>query len=229
MGEQAEEIRSALDDLIKEGFQLLKCSDLDALRGSYQRWYTRSLPVVRQLLPDRVDDFILLYEGTEKVPAIRYKLIGYGYQDTIPAENLQAQACILESAADRLEDRLSNLRGLLQADLFDSEIDAARHLADNGHFRAAGAVAGVVLEGHLRELTEKHQAKPKVIGNRKPTIADYNDALKAAEVFDILTWRGIQRLADIRNLCDHKDEKEPTPDQVADLIDGADKAAKTLA
>jgi hypothetical protein len=224
MSEQVEAIRDALNDLIEEGFRLPNLSGIDALRRDYQKWYTPSLAVVRQLLPDRLSEFTTLYEGDR---AIRDNLMGYAHS-YFPKEKLEMQACILESAAGRLDDILSNLRGVLQADLFDSEIDAARHLADNGHFRAAGAVAGVVLEGHLRELTEKHQAKPKVIGNRKPTIADYNDALKAAEVFDILTWRGIQRLADIRNLCDHKDDKEPTPDQVAELIDGADKAAKTL-
>jgi len=227
MREQGEAVRNALDDLIKEGLQLLESSSLDALRRSYQRWYTRSLALVQHLLPDRVNEFTLLYEGSEKQRGIRDNLTGY--ENYYPLEKLQTQAYILESAAARLDDKLNNLRGLLQADLFDSEIDAARHLNQNGHFRAAGAVAGVVLEGHLRELTEKHQAEPKVTGNRKPTIADYNDALKDAEVFDIPTWRGIQRLADIRNLCDHKGDKEPTQDQVEELIDGTDKAIKTLA
>jgi hypothetical protein len=36
-------------------------------------------------------------------------------------------------------------------------------------------------------------------------------------------------LADIRNACDHNKEKEPTAQQVADLIDGTDKILKTLA
>ena len=220
-----ETVRDALDSLIEEGFQLLQCADLDALRASYQGWYTRSLPIVRQLLPDRVDDFILLYEGTQREPAIRYKLMGGGYSDRVPVEKLQMQVGILASAADRLEDRLSNLRGLLQADLFDSEIDAARHLRENGHLRAGGAVAGVVLEAHLKEIADKHQVRVPV---KNPTLADYNQALKDADIFDIPAWRGIQHLGDIRNVCDHKKDREPTSDEVDELISGTDRVAKTL-
>jgi hypothetical protein len=228
MSERVEATRNALNDLIEKGFGLPDSQGMDALRRDYQSWYTRSLPFVRQLLPDRHEEFTLLYEGRKDENGIRFDLSGY-HLSGWPREKLQMQADILASAADRLEGRLSDLRGLLQADLFDSEIDAARHLADNGHLRAAGAVAGVVLEGHLKELVQKHQNELNLPGNRKPTIADYNDALKKSDVFDIPTWRGIQRLTDIRNLCDHKSDKEPTPDQVAELIDGTDKATKTLA
>ena len=139
------------------------------------------------------------------------------------------QLQILAAGKTRLSDILANIRGLLQSDLFGSELDAARELKRNGYLRAAGAVAGVVLEGHLKELVQKHQVKLKLSKNKKPTIADYNDALKDASVFDIPTWRGIQRLADIRNLCDHKSDREPTADEVAELIEGTDKATKTLA
>ena len=35
-------------------------------------------------------------------------------------------------------------------------------------------------------------------------------------------------LADIRNLCDHNKAKEPTEQQVTDLIDGTHKVLKTV-
>jgi len=223
MAGQADTIRNVLEELAKEGFQLVKSGDPDELGRSYQRWYTRSLPLVRQLLPDRLNDFTLLYEGTKDENGIRDSLLGFG--SGFPRERLQAQACILESAAERLDDKLNNLRGLLQADLFDSEIDAARHLRENGHWRAAGAVAGVVLEAHLKEIADKHQIP---ISTKTPTLAVLNQALKDADILDIPTWRWIQRLGDLRNLCDHKKEREPTPDEVDELIDGADKVTKTL-
>lgn len=31
---------------------------------------------------------------------------------------------------------------------------------------------------------------------------------------DVPTWRSIQYLGDLRNLCDHDKQKEPTPDQL---------------
>jgi hypothetical protein len=125
----------------------------------------------------------------------------------------------------RLDDVLANWSGVLQASLFDSEIDAARHLAQNGHLRVAGAVAGVVLEGHLAEICARNTVK---LTKRDPHISDFNDALKAADIFDIPNWRWIQRLADIRNLCDHKKTRDPTNDEVSELVDGVEKAIKSL-
>jgi len=223
MTSKIEAMRQALDGLIQEGFVLTKRSTIAHLRENYHKWYTRSLPVVRQLLPDRLDEFRLLYDGTRNEYGIRASLLGYAY--VFPKEKLETQVRILESAGARLSDRLSDIKGVLQADLFDSELDVARELRKNGHLRAAGAVAGVVLEGHLKELVEKRQLK---LSKKKPTMSDYYEALRAADVIDLSTWRRLQWLADIRNLCDHKAEREPTADEVAKLIDGTQEITKTL-
>ena len=132
---------------------------------------------------------------------------------------------ILKSVKARFESSLFDIRQLVQADLFDSEIDTAGILAKNGFFRASGAVAGVVLEKRLGQASENHRLK---IAKKAPTIADYNNALKEADVVDIAQWRFIQHLADIRNLCDHDKKTEPTRDQVEDLIAGVRKTIKTL-
>ena len=61
-----------------------------------------------------------------------------------------------------------------------------------------------------------------------PTISDFNDALKDNGTLDTPTWRQIQRLGDIRNLCSHSKEREPTKDEVSELIAGVEKFTKTL-
>ena len=61
-----------------------------------------------------------------------------------------------------------------------------------------------------------------------PPIRDFNDLLKKADVLDLAGWRKIQRLGDIRNLCDHNKHRESTEDDVIDLIDGVDSLSKTL-
>jgi hypothetical protein len=66
------------------------------------------------------------------------------------------------------------------------------------------------------------------IGKKNPTIADFNEALKAGGAIDLPQWRFIQHLADIRNLCDHSRTPEPTADQVADLLAGTKKVTKTV-
>lgn len=66
------------------------------------------------------------------------------------------------------------------------------------------------------------------ITKKDPAVSDLNDPLKAAGVYDVPTWRKIQHLADIRNLCDHKKGREPTESEVAELIAGVSTIVKTI-
>ena len=92
--------------------------------------------------------------------------------------------------------------------------------------RAAGSLAGVVLEAHLQRVATTHNIK---ITKKAPTIADLNDPLKQDGVYETATWRKIGYLADLRNLCSHKKDVEPTAAQVVELIEGVNWAVKTIA
>jgi hypothetical protein len=135
------------------------------------------------------------------------------------------QLKILKAVSGRFESSLFDIRQLVQADLFDSELDAARALVKHGFLRAAGAMAGVVLEKHLGQVTSNHKV---TLRKQHPAISDFNEALKAANILDIPTWRLVQRLADIRNLCDHSKSRDPTVDETGELIDGVAKISKTV-
>ena len=135
------------------------------------------------------------------------------------------QLSLVKSIGERFRSSLFDIRQLAQADLFDSELDAAKELAKNKFTRAAGAVAGVVLERHLKEVCGNHGV---TVRKAKPTISDLNDALKNANAIEIPQWRSIQFLGDLRNLCDHANEPEPTADQVEDLLAGVAKVTKTI-
>jgi len=104
------------------------------------------------------------------------------------------------------------------------EVSVARDLAKVS-LRAAGALVGVVIEGHLQKVATAHALK---LTKQHPTIADLNDPLKAASVIDTPTWRKISFLADIRNLCSHKKDVEPTKEQVEELIQGAEWLTKSV-
>jgi hypothetical protein len=58
---------------------------------------------------------------------------------------------------------------------------------------------------------------------KNPTISDYNEELKKEDIIDLPTWRRIQRLGDIRNLSAHSKEREPTKDEIEDMIRGCEK------
>lgn len=224
--------QGAIDKAVKDSAQF---------RTEYQSWYSECLALLKQILPDRLKDFRELYER----PATRKQVdfLTYVISDAIiglqtnrgggnivdasaAIPKFQVQLAILTSVEARFRSSLFEIRQLVQADLFDSEIDSARHLHKNKFHRAAGAIAGVVLEKHLRQVCDDHKVK---VPKKNPTIGDLNELLKAASVIDIPQWRYITMLGDVRNICDHNKQKEPTEQQVTDLIDGTDKVLKTIA
>jgi hypothetical protein len=135
------------------------------------------------------------------------------------------QLHILEEAlSSRIDSVLADVRGHLLAEIEDSELEAASTLVKVS-LRAAGALAGVVLERHLQRVAVNHKALPS---KKNPTIADLNNPLKDAGVYQIPTWRKIQLMADIRNLCTHQKSFEPTEDQVSEMIAGVNTIIKTV-
>lgn len=98
-------------------------------------------------------------------------------------------------------------------------------MASNGFLRGGGVVAGVVLEKHLAQIAANHDIP---IRKQHPTINDLNEALKNGGVIEVPNWRAIQRLGDLRNLCGHNKGREPTTEDISELIDGVEKFSKTL-
>ncbi len=216
--------------------------DLPSFVEDYQPWYSEAKVLVKQLLPDRLMDFARHYEKPKPRKDITYEnyriedylqrlsvTLGWQKEKIVGPDaaipHFQQQLSILKSVKARFESSLFDIRQLVQADLFDSELDAAKELVKHKFTRAAGALAGVVLERHLKQICDSHGIK---VRKKTPGIADLNDALKDQSVVGIPQWRFIQHLADIRNLCDHSKKSEPTAEQVNDLVDGVMKVTKTL-
>lgn len=231
-----EQVRAEVKALHEEGVKLaqdFQTKKDKQFQYDYQRWYTRALKVVSSLAPDRLSEFRSYYEIDPK-----RKSLGYGtfviqdfLKNVVPSkfhypdfdsrqQTLVAffnQITIFKSVDDRIDSVLADIEGELYAELQDSEIDIAKQLLKVSP-RAAGALMGVVIEGHLQKVADRHLIK---VGKKNPTIADLNDPLKAAGVLDTASWRKISFLADIRNLCSHKKDVEPTKEQVEELIQGA--------
>jgi hypothetical protein len=206
----------------------------------YQSWYTVALKAVGSLAPDRHAEFRSYYEVDPK-----RKSLGYGtyvIQDYLKgvapgsyhlkdfdtrAEVVKCflnQLAILHSLNSRVDSVLSNIEGELYTELQESEVATARQLVKVSP-RAAGALVGVLIEGHLQKVAEVHGLK---ITKKNPTIADLNDPLKSAAIIDTSAWRKISFLADLRNLCSHKKDVEPTKEQVEELIEGANWLSKNV-
>lgn len=202
---------------------------------NYHAWYNESLRLIKQLMPERLEDFIGLYVGGNKRKSI--DITNYTISDSLrgvevtrgvdiviePVDAMELflqQLYIVKSLKACFESSLFNIKELLQADIFDSELDGAKELYKNGFYRAAGALCGVILERHFAEVCVAHSIKIK---NTTPGISEFNDRLKEENVVDNKTYLLIQRLGSIRNLCDHNKKQEPTREDIDDLINGTDK------
>ena len=214
---------------------------LPRFRDKYQHWYSESVVCISQLLPERLEDFTSYYKPLKTRKDIGYAnytvsdylkglTVTQGWEKTklagpeaaIPA--FEQQVNIVKSLKQRFESTLFDIRALVQADLFDNELDAAEELNKRGFLRGAGAVAGVVLEGHLRTVCKQH----KITAPKSAMLGKLNDLLKEKSILDIPTWRFIQHLIDLRNLCDHEMAKEPTKENIEELVQGVRKVTKTV-
>lgn len=237
----SESVRKQLTKMVGKDKVDAALKKLPKINAEYDAWYSEAMAVVRQLLPDRQKDFVSFYEKPKGRKTIQYG--NYVMQDYLQGlrttdwsgetkvdksaaiPQFQQQLAILMAAKSRLTSSLYEIRQIVQADLFDSEVAAARELLKYKFLRAAGAIAGVVLEKHLLQVCVDHSIK---VAKKDPGISDLNDLLKAASTIDVPQWRHISMLADLRNLCAHNKKQEPTVVQVTDLIDGVDKVLKTI-
>ena len=211
---------------------------LPSVLADYQGWYSEALRCIGQLMPERVDDFRAYYQpikprkdinyGTYTIEDYLRSLTLTRFSETIVDISaaipvLGQQLMMVQALERRFESSLFDIRALLQADLFDDELDAADEINKKGFQRGAGAISGVVLEG-LATVCANH----KIAVPKNPTISKLNEALKSADVIDQPTWRFIQHLGDLRNLCDHKKAADPTTEQMEELIAGTRKIMKTI-
>ena len=81
------------------------------------------------------------------------------------------------------------------------------------------------MERHLAQVCKNHGIKFR---KRNLGIANFNEALKKERVIDTSQWLFNQHLGALRNLCAHNKEREPTKEDVFDLISGVRKIIKTL-
>lgn len=236
---RAEEFAKEVRKLLKDDSEKF-INKLPNFTGEYQKWYSEAHAVIKQLIADRLADFVRHYEKPKNRRELSYStyVIEDYLQGTISRRlgevvvsgsaaipHFVQQLAILKSAEGRFESSLFDIKQLVQADLMDSELEASRLLKKNKFYRAAGAMVGVVIEKHLAQICSNHNV---VVGKKHPTINDFNEALKNSSVIEVSQWRFIQHLGDLRNLCDHNKDKEPGDAEIEDLISGTEKIVKTI-
>lgn len=108
---------------------------------------------------------------------------------------------------------LNSYKNLIQAEVFDSELEQASELLGSGYYVASAVIAGTVLETALRDLCDKEN-----IPHGK--LDKMNSDLAKAGVFNKIVQKQITSYAGIRNSAAHGKSSEFTADDVKLMISG---------
>lgn len=103
------------------------------------------------------------------------------------------------------------MRNLVQAELFESELEQARELLAGGYVTAAAVVAGVVLETTLRQMCRDADLPVAKLDKM-------NADLAKADRYNLLMQKRITALADIRNSAAHGNVGAFSRADVEDMI-----------
>ncbi len=106
---------------------------------------------------------------------------------------------------------LVSLKHLVQAEVFDNELEQAKELLANGYKLASAVICGVVLETALRDLCTSNS-----IAHGK--LDAMNGQLAKAGVYNKLQQKRITAIADIRNNAAHGKPDEFTDLDVENMI-----------
>lgn len=106
---------------------------------------------------------------------------------------------------------LSSYKAIVQAEVFDTELEQAYELLKNGYYVAAAVIGGVVLETALRELCDRESIPH---GKMDKMNAD----ITKAGVYSKIVQKQITAFAGIRNSAAHGNPDQFTEDDVKNMI-----------
>ena len=106
---------------------------------------------------------------------------------------------------------LLSMRTLIEAEVFDSELEQANELLSNNYYVASAVIAGVVLETTLRTLCDKESIEHGKLDKM-------NAELAKKGIYNKLQQKKITALADIRNSAAHGKIEEFNKDDVKSMI-----------
>lgn len=124
---------------------------------------------------------------------------------------LRQQAILLAAKDDYKGGYLNKIRDLIQAEVFESELEQAEELLHTGYLAPAAVIAGTVLETTLRQMCLDKQI---AIGKLDKMNAD----LAKADVYNSLVQKQITALAGIRNSAAHGKAGDYGRDDVSNMI-----------
>jgi hypothetical protein len=216
--DEREQSRFELGVLLASGRELIACmrsEDLDPrdVTERYQLWYTQALRLVERVLPERLREFEAYYRSDQESreqPATISAILGSLRRPRVATEKGEALARLFDPGLEQAT--VLHLLGLQLAILAsalplllpvgrrqDRGLRAARLLLAKRHRRAAGAVAGVVLESHLLKVAQIHDLA--LSESDAASLPRLNRSLRRAGVYGAARSRRTKRLAVLSDSC----------------------------
>ncbi|QVR69611.1 HEPN domain-containing protein [Acinetobacter sp. BHS4] len=160
----------------------------------------------------KAQNILLLACGDNSIHFTAFKRQLSGSSDT--PKRLRQLIPILNAAYDDLKNGfLITFKQIVQAEVFDSELEQAKSLLESGYKNAAAVIAGVVLETAIKELCLNNG-----IDIERKRLTQLSDDLAKAGIYNKLQQKQITALADIRNNAAHGDYDEFTKEDVERMI-----------
>ncbi|WP_151745044.1 HEPN domain-containing protein [Acinetobacter calcoaceticus] len=160
----------------------------------------------------KAQNILLLACGDNSIHFAAFKRQLSGSSDT--PKRLRQLIPILNAAYDDLKNGfLITFKQIVQAEVFDSELEQAKSLLESGYKNAAAVIAGVVLETAIKELCLNNG-----IDIERKRLTQLSDDLAKSGVYNKLQQKQITALADIRNNAAHGNYDEFTKEDVERMI-----------
>jgi hypothetical protein len=218
-------IRAKAEDLANQADPLAAMAKQNQGLHEYNVWYSACLAFIEANLRSRLPELQLLHNGDKTTVGIGDHIAGRRgdplLRFNLAAEGVLQIKAIIASVPLYLQTKLHDIELVVADTMTRDLLTEAENLLQAGYVRSAGALAGVMVERHLKMLCDRQT--PPIGYPDKATISKLNDLLKAASVYDAVEWRKVQVMGDIRNGCDHARTDEPRPEDVRDLIAEARK------
>jgi hypothetical protein len=204
----------------------------------YPTWYRKVLRVMHKLTPQRDDDAPDPSQGRQDDKPVA----SYATKTSVGMEILQNgetiasgritfltrlshQLRMLNSVRNGLEYMLADLQSTLYGEVGNHILATAYALFHRGQHRAAGALAGVLLEIHLAKVATKYRSPTAPTSSGLATL---NTALKRGGIYDVEVWRFIDSLGALGHACVYAPAYEPTVDDLTEFLHGVQLIRKRV-
>lgn len=195
--EQMDKLRASKTSVYSS---FLEKSELNIEQNALLEWTVKALSLLNKSCGDNSEHYKAFTKNNET-----------GIYSTYLETLERLRAIFLAAKEDYEGGYLKNTRSLIQAEVFDSELEQAAELLRAGYKSPAAVVAGTVLETALRELCDQNSLTHGKLDKM-------NADLAKAGIYNKLYQKRITALADIRNSAAHGKPEEFTEKDVEDML-----------